>query len=123
MNDITRDRILKNVYNKINELIEFFQTNGSSDVEIEKRINSSMNGLVSSIKYGDVPFSLDSNEETKIKKKEPDKPKEEKLTVKEEKEEMVPYPVKALSPVRQEFIHLSGTEHGRQMETALRKGN
>lgn len=87
MNDITRDRILKNVYSKINELIEFFQTNGSSDAEIEKRINSSMNGLVSSIKYGDVPFSLDRNEETKIKKKEPDKPKEEKLDVKEEKEE------------------------------------
>lgn len=58
MEDLIKERIINIVNNKIDDLIVFFQTNGLSDIEIEKKINSELNGFVSTLKYGSKPFSL-----------------------------------------------------------------
>lgn len=72
MRDDIKNRILKNVSSKVNDLISFFQANGFTDDEIEKKINSDVNGLVSTIKYGNKPslFLMPDNDKTDTESKE-----------------------------------------------------
>lgn len=79
MNDLFVEKVLTSVNKKTKDLIQFLEENGFSEEEIFKKINSEFNTLVSTIKYGDKPFSF--NEE-KVNKKE-EKP-EKKLEVNED---------------------------------------